>query len=125
MRSLQVISLIIFTPVIVFDYFPNLSLARAIPNGIFLWLFLSLLFISFLFKRFSDDNPREGLEWQVLSLVYLLLLLALLTILGGQSTAGIAFDSPFLWLILLISCFDIYSRWKKLKQEQTCSYKED
>ena len=125
MRSLQVISLIIFTPVIVFDYFPNLSLARMIPNGIFLWLFLSLFLISFLFKRFSDDNPRKGLEWQVLSLVYLLSLLALLTILGGQSTAGIAFDHPFLWLILLMSCFDIYSRWKKLKQEQACSYKED
>ena len=69
--------------------------------------FLSLFFISFLFKRFSDDNPREGLEWQVLSLVYLLSLLALLTILEGQSTAGLSFDHPFLWIILLI-CVLIY-----------------
>lgn len=118
MKSLQVITLVIFTPVIVLDYFPNLSLVRVIPDGICLWLMLVIYVISFLFKRFSDGNPREWFQWQVLSLFYLLSLLALLTILGGQSTAGIAFDSPFLWLILLMSCLDIYSRWKKLKQEQ-------
>ncbi|MFJ7850129.1 hypothetical protein ACIQXR_14910 [Peribacillus sp. NPDC097224] len=118
MKSLQVITLVIFTPVIVLDYFPNLSLVRVIPDGILLWLILVIYVISFSFKRFSDGNLREWLQWQVLSLFYLLSLLALLTILGGQSTAGIAFDSPFLWLILLMSCLDIYSRWKKLKQEQ-------
>lgn len=125
MKSLQVITLIIFTLLIVNDYFSNLSLARTVPDDILLWVIFGLFFISFLFRKVKYYNHKERLKWQVLSLVYLLSLLALLTVLGGQSTAGIAFDSPFLWIILLISCFDIYSRWKKLKQEQTCLLKEE
>ncbi|MGE7602380.1 hypothetical protein ACQKL5_07685 [Peribacillus sp. NPDC097675] len=119
MKSLQVITLIIFTLLIVNDYFPNLSLARSIPNDILLWVIFGLFIISFLFDRIKSANHKEKLKSQILSLIYFLSLLALLTILGGQSTAGITIDSPFLWLILLMSCLDIYSRWKKLKQEQT------
>ena len=125
MKFLQVITLIIFTLLIVNDYFPNLSLARTIPDDILLWVIFGLFFISFLFDKVKSHNHKERLKWQVLSLIYFLLLLALLTILGGQSTAGIAFDSPFLWIILLISCFDIYFRWKKLKQKQTSLLKEE
>ncbi|MFJ7744592.1 hypothetical protein [Peribacillus sp. NPDC097295] len=117
MRILQLMILVIFTPIIVFDHFPDLSLARAIPEGILLWLFLVIYLISFSFKGLNDMNLKADLQWQVYSLIYLLSLLAFLTILGGQSSSGIGFDNPFLWLILLMSCLDIYSGWRKLKRE--------
>lgn len=65
MRSLQVIKHIILTLFIVCDYFPNLSLAYAIPNDVLLWLFVGLIFVSFFFREL---NHKVSLKWQVLSL---------------------------------------------------------
>lgn len=119
MKSLQVIKHIILTLFIVYDYFPDLPLAYAIPSGVLLWLFVGLFFVSFFFREL---NHKVSLKWQVLSLTYFVSLLAWLMILGGQSTAGISFNNVFLWIFLLMSCFDIYSQWKKLKQQKNAHY---
>ncbi len=100
---------------ILYDYFPNIPLADVFPARILIVLIVGLFLFSLVFKKHSDKENKQILAWQIFSTVYLLILLGLLTLLGGKSTTGISFDNGFLWIILLISIFQIKSQWKKVK----------
>jgi len=112
----DVVALISFTLLLIFDYFPNLSFASEIPKGVLLLLIILLFSFSILFRRYLHPSSLEIFKWQVLSTIYLLFLMVLLTILGGKSTVGIAFDNVFLWIALLLIAYEMFSQWKKVKQ---------
>jgi len=59
------------------------------------------------------------LKWQIVSTVYILFLMVLLTALGGKSVSGISFDNGFLWIVFLFSLFEMYFKWKKIKRSKT------
>ncbi len=104
-----------FTLLFVSDYFPNVPLADSIPKGVLIALVLGLFLFSLMFKKYRDTNNKEILKWQIFLTIYILFLMGLFTILGEQSSSGIAFDNGFLWLVLLISLFEMHSQWKKVK----------
>ena len=70
---------------------------------------------SFVFIKYRDVNNKDILKWQIFWVIYVLFLMGLLTILGGQSSSGIALDNVIVLIVLIISLFQIYSRWKKVK----------
>ena len=117
-KPLDILFIFVFTLLVVYDYFPTISLADAIPKGVLSSLILVILAVSLLFKRYRETNNKEIFQWQIFFTIYILLLLGLLTALGGQSTSGVAFDNGVLWIVLLLSLFDIYSQWKKLKKSE-------
>lgn len=97
----------------IFQTFP---LASSIPKGTLILLIIVVFFISILFKRYISHSSLEIFKWQLLSTIYLLFLMVLLTFLGGKSTVGIAFTNVFLWIALLLASSEIYSQWKKVKK---------
>ncbi|WP_323646841.1 hypothetical protein [Lysinibacillus xylanilyticus] len=107
-----------FTLLFILDYFPNIPLGDSIPKGVLISLILGLFIFSLIFKKYRDINNKEILQWQIFSTIYILLIMGILTILGGQSSSGIAIDDGILWILLLISLFDIYSQYKKIKRTE-------
>lgn len=84
-----------FTLLFLYDYFPNIPLAKSIPKGVLIALILGLFFFSLIFKKYRDANNKEILRWQIFSTIYILFLIGVFTFLGGQSSSGIAFDNVF------------------------------
>lgn len=103
------------TLLFVYDYFPNNPLPDALPKGVLIALILGLFLLSLIFKKYRNTNNQEILKWQIFMTLYILFLMGVLTILGGQSSSGIAFDNGFLWVALFIALIEIYSQWKKVK----------
>jgi uncharacterized SAM-binding protein YcdF (DUF218 family) len=93
-------------------------LSYAIPKGVLIALILGLFLFSLMFKKYRDINNKEILKWQIFSTIYILFLMGLFTILGGQSSSGIDFDNGFLWIVFLISLFEMYLQWKKVKKSE-------
>ncbi|PJN89340.1 hypothetical protein [Bacillus sp. mrc49] len=107
------IYIIVITCLLVFDFFPSI-----LPNIILPKIILGLLigfYLSLLLKKERHADHRAKFKEQMLSTLYLLFLIGLLTALGGKSSVGISFDNAFLWLVLLLPCFQIYLNWRKVK----------
>lgn len=90
-----------------------------VPKSIFVFLVVGLFLISINRKRNYDKNAI--LKWQVFITSYILLLRGVFTVLGGESASGISFSNRVIWFLLLISLFEIFSQWKKLKSSQSIS----
>ncbi|WP_251399850.1 hypothetical protein [Ureibacillus chungkukjangi] len=66
-------------------------------------------------KKYNETDLKTEVIWKIIIILYVLFLLWLFPLLGGQSVSGISFSDGGLYIIILISLFDIYSKWKKLK----------
>lgn len=121
MRFLKIFEIIIilsFTLLFVYDYFPNIPLADAIPKSILIALIVGLYLFSLLFKKYRVKNNKEILKWKIFSTAYILFIMAFFTVLGGRSSTGMSLDNVFLWIVFLISVFEMSSQWKKVKQSE-------
>lgn len=117
-KPLDLLIVIAITILFVYDYFPNIPLAEKIPKGLLIALIVGLFFFSLMFKKYRNTNNNEILKWQFFSTIYILFLMGILTISGGRSSSGISFDNGFLWIVLLISLFEMCSQWKKTKTSE-------
>jgi hypothetical protein len=115
LKPLEISIILVFTVLLVYDYFPNTPLGDTIPKGLFTGLILGLFLYSLLFKKHEDANDKEILNWQIFLTAYILFLIGLFTMLGGQSSSGISFTNISLWIVLLISIVEIISQSKKVK----------
>lgn len=118
-RSFDAIFILAITLLFVYDYFPEIPYADAIPKRALLILILGLLLIRFGFKKREDRELKANIKWQMALTLYILILIVILPLLGGESSSGLSFDSGFLWVLILISLFDIYSKWKIVKRAES------
>lgn len=118
-KGVHIIFLIFLTILFVYDYFPNATLENIIPKNVLILLIVVLVLFSLLFKRYKNSNNIEIFKWQLFTTVYILLLIVFLTILGGQSTCGISFENIFFWIVLFLSCLEMFIQFKKAKQSDT------
>ncbi|MBN8435046.1 hypothetical protein [Priestia flexa] len=113
--------MLILTIILVFDYFPNPMFTKILPQAAFV-LFVSvigLLFIlSIIIRIRSEEKVAEGLIGQIILTVYIVVVMTILSLLGGESTSGVSFSNWIFWGVLSLSLFEIYSRWKKVKQKE-------
>ncbi|WP_281998790.1 hypothetical protein [Priestia flexa] len=113
--------MLILTIILVFDYFPNPMFTKTLPQAAFV-LFVSvigLLFIlSIIIRIRSEEKIAEGLIGQLILTVYIVVVMTILSLLGGESTSGVSFSNWIFWGVLSLSLFEIYSRWKKVKQKE-------
>lgn len=114
MRYLNGLFVFCLTIIIAYDYFPNVSRMVTIPKLVIIFLLIDLLFISMLFEWKIRVDDKDALKWQVFITTYILFLMGLFTVLGGQSTVGMSFDNGFFWIVLFISLLKIISLWKKI-----------
>jgi len=113
--------MLILTIILVFDYFPSPMFTKILPQAAFV-LFVSvigLLFIlSIIIRIRSEEKIAEGLIGQLILTVYIVVVMTILSLLGGESTSGVSFSNWIFWGVLSLSLFEIYSRWKKVKQKE-------
>lgn len=103
-----------FTLLMINDYFPNTLMSFHIPK----WLIISLMVIIFLTSNFfvkEEDNERHTLNWLIISTGYIVLLMLVLPVFGGNSSTGISFSNPIISILLVIVLFDIFAKRRKLK----------
>lgn len=107
-KMFQMTYMLIITLLLINDFFPVLFLSDIVspevPLGALIGLFLSVLF-----KKDGHANHDARIKAQLFYTLYLLSLVGLLTALGGRSTIGISFNDVFLWIVLLLSCYHIFS----------------
>lgn len=103
---------------LVYDFFPNFPFADFVPTNVLIPLILVLMVLSILLKQYNDTNKKDLLKSQLFWTIYLLLLIVILTVLGGQSKTGISLDSGVLWIVFLISIVGPFSQWRKLKNSE-------
>ncbi|MGG4267230.1 hypothetical protein [Peribacillus simplex] len=118
LNPFQMIYMIIITLLLIYDFFPVFFLSDIVSPEVLLWVMIGL-FLSDLFKKNSHTDHDARIKEQLIYTLYLLSLVGVLTALGGRSTIGISFNDVFLWIVLLLTCYHIFSYWKKAKQSET------
>lgn len=109
--------LLLITVLLIIDYFPELINVELNSNFI-LVAFLLAIAVSLIVNRKENDRVhlKITLQWQVLVIVYVLLLVSILSILGGSSDTVISLTNVFFWLAIAISVFDAYKTYTELKK---------
>lgn len=107
------------TLLIIHDFFPGLNLSVYIPKPILIGLMLLTVLISIFRNGFQKDQfTQDNLKWQIITVGYLFALIIILTLAGGVSQVGLSLTNPFLWIVLVISIFDIVNGYKKVRESQ-------
>ena len=110
-----VLMLLSMTSLLAYDFFPDLIDFIYLPKSLVVALLIIIVIFSILSNRFQKDNSRLILLWQLVSMLYLFLLVVTFTVLGGISQVGISLNNPVLWIVILISIYEIYVQSKKVK----------
>lgn len=110
-----VLMLLSMTSLLAYDSFPDLIDFIYLPKSLVVALLIIIVIFSILSNRFQKDNSRLILLWQLVSMLYLFLLVVAFTVLGGISQVGISLNNPVLWIVILISIYEIYVQSKKVK----------
>ena len=116
-RIILVALLLLITVLLIIDYFPELININMNSNFI-LAAFILAMVVSLVANRTRDDREylKSTLLWQMTGIVYILLLVSILTILGGSSDTIISLTNIFFWLAIGISAYDAYNTYSELKK---------
>lgn len=117
MKIKQYSELLFYIPLtllMIADFFPDSYLSNGIVMKVNIGLLVALFVLSIVLKRSRNVGDIEKINGQIFALVYLLSLMALLTLLGGASQSGFGFDNVVVWFVVLISIAEIISKKKKM-----------
>lgn len=101
----------------IMDYLSQIEIFSVIPRRTVLIFTVIFLLISFLPIKRKESNALNEFKWEAFLIGYIVLTMIILQLLGGQSVTGISFENWFVWLVLLISVWELRLKWCKVKQE--------
>ncbi|QKY70684.1 hypothetical protein [Lentibacillus sp. CBA3610] len=104
------------TVLLIYDYFPGIPFADAVPLEVLILVMLGLFMVTVYRNRKHNPDQKIIFRSQVFFLIYIVALMALLTALGGESQVGIAFDKGIFWAALAIAIMEISFQWRRMKQ---------
>lgn len=108
--------LIPLTLLMVYDFFPKLNGFLFLPKPMLIGLLLLIVSLGFFTKHFQKEKSAQSSFWWNVSLVsYLLSLIVLFTLLGGNSQVGISLSNPVLWIVVALTVFEMRKEYKKAK----------
>ncbi|AUD14965.1 MULTISPECIES: hypothetical protein [unclassified Planococcus (in: firmicutes)] len=111
---LGIVLLIDITLLLVDDYFPGTLSSLGIPEWS-LYALLGVLVLVSLLTHNPELEKRFRLHELILLAVYPMLVMILLTILGGDSESGLSVTSPFLWIFWGII---LWLGWRDYQKEK-------
>lgn len=112
----RIVIFLLFSILIIIDYFPFNLDDSFFNNKSISFIIIALVVInSVIHRNNANRNEKTSLISEVILVSYILILISLLTILGGESSTGISFNNAVFWFVLLLSIIDMISRYKKLK----------
>ncbi|HLR61907.1 MAG TPA: hypothetical protein VK097_05630 [Lentibacillus sp.] len=106
------------TILLVYDYFPDIPFAEAVPLELLIVAMLVLFMVTVYRNRKHNPDQKTVFWSQVFFLVYVFALMTLLTALGGESQIGISFDKGIFWAALAITIMEISFQWRRMQQEE-------
>lgn len=104
------------TVLLIYDYFPDIPFAEAVPLELLILVMLGLFVVTVYRNRKHNPNQKIVFRSQVFFLIYVVALMSLLTALGGESQVGISFDTGIFWVALAIAVMEISFQWRRMKQ---------
>ncbi|ARJ37639.1 hypothetical protein CSV71_15360 [Sporosarcina sp. P21c] len=107
------------TVLLAYDFFSNFNELFYIPKLLFIGLILLILLGGFFENRYlKNESLKYGYLFQIALTSYLLTVLIVFTLLGGVSQVGISLSSPVVWILLIITFYDIRKEYKEYKDLQ-------
>ncbi|SFA95754.1 hypothetical protein SAMN04488072_104143 [Lentibacillus halodurans] len=106
------------TVLLVYDYFPGIPFAEAVPLNLLILVMLALFILAVYRNRKQNPGQRNIFRSQVFFLVYIVAVMALLTFLDGESRVGIAFDKGIFWAAFAVAIMEISLQWRRMRQAQ-------
>lgn len=111
----MLLMLLAMTVLLAYDFFSPFNNLIIIPKPLLITLIIIIVLASIFSNRIQKEDSMEILRYQIITLLYLFMLVVLFTILGGSSHIGITLRNPLLWIVIAISVFEIFQQKKKLK----------
>lgn len=108
MSKLSILSFMLFTILIIHDFFPSFFFLNWL-NGSLFWVVL--VFCFFIGFTGQNDGTRLLLD------LYLVMIMFLLSLIGGKSLHGIDIWHPVFWGGILLVFYDFISFLKKKKKQ--------
>lgn len=106
---------LVLTLLMIYDFFPKLINIIDIPQNLLMYLMLCTFLLGLLVGGKRKDTNKTDLYVNIASMSYLIIVVFVLTILGGVSQVGISIKSPFTWIIVAVALFEILRKNKKIR----------
>lgn len=115
-RIAELLAILFFTLIIIVDFFPKLGVGMWIGMSGFI---LAVAIASITKKKGAGvfKSSKEELIFTIVIGLYLIGLLFLLSLLGGESQVGLGWTNPILWLLYVSGVFLAYSKYKKDRKQ--------
>lgn len=99
------------------DYFPGTLEALGIPVWLLFAIMAAMIVLTAL--RLKPDKEKYFLIiFPIVSIIYPLLLLFILTALGGESASGLSLTSPILWIGVIVTLAVFRRTYRKAQEEE-------
>ncbi|MFD1361289.1 hypothetical protein [Lentibacillus salinarum] len=115
-RPIEIVLAVCVTVLLVYDYFPDIPLAGAVPLEVLIVIMLGLFVLTVYRNRQQKPDQKVVFRTQLFFLIYIVVIMAVLTALGGESQVGIGFDKGIFWAALAIGVMEVSFQWRRMKQ---------
>lgn len=114
---ISVVLLLNLSLLLINDYFPGTLDKIGIPVWLLFAIMAAMIVLSAL--RLKPDKEKHLLIiFPVVSVIYPLLLLFVLTALGGESASGLSLSSPILWIGVIVTLAVFRRTYRKAQEEE-------
>ncbi|WP_102691707.1 hypothetical protein [Rummeliibacillus pycnus] len=103
------------TVLMCYDFYQEWGLWQVLPK----WTWMIIGFALLLFSVYAPASKSKMSHFyvEVTVMIYLVFLIMLLPNLGGRSSIGFSIQEPFLWIVILLTGWQLLSYRKRIIKE--------
>ncbi|MGE7067999.1 hypothetical protein [Peribacillus butanolivorans] len=105
---------LLFSGLMIFDYFPKIVFNDMSKTTMTIGIIAVVIIYMVINRKTDEDNEKNSFIGEAAFILYTLVLIGVLTLMGGKSTVGISFNNPILWFVLLLTIVDMTLRYRKI-----------
>lgn len=116
-RTITISALLLITLLLIFDFFPSI-INFQLNNNFTLIAFIILILVSLIVSKTNDKTTdlKQIFRWQLITPIYLFILVFILTILSGNSDTGISLNNNILWIVIILTFVEAFRTYGKIKK---------
>lgn len=118
LKFTELIFYIALTNLIIYDFFPQTILSNVIPQSWNIWLMIGVIVFELIFRHNCDMDKAESVAGQLFSFFYLLILIIVLTLLGGSSVSGIGLRDIGFWIAAIMGVWEMLTTIRKTRVDK-------
>lgn len=105
-----------FTLLFVNDFFPATTIAEVFSQKIILFIIIALVILQLAVTKGRERNLSKKAYFGLT--IYIFSLWIVLTLFGGKSQAGLSFNGPFFYIVVLLLSLDLLRMYRKEKNKE-------